>query len=57
MRPSASHCPTCHQALRVLDSYRDYSTTRGPMTAYDVVVCDSCQQMSLRRTPAQSTRA
>lgn len=57
MRRPDLHCPTCATTLRVLDHYCDYSTTRGPMTAYDVVACDQCKQMSLRRSPAQPTRA
>lgn len=43
--------------MRLLDHYQDYSTTRGPMTAYDVFVCDECRQLSLARKAAQPTRA
>lgn len=48
-------CPECGSTLRLLDHYNDYSTTRGPMTAYDVMVCDDCHEMSLRRSAAQAT--
>lgn len=43
--------------MRLLDHYQDYSTTRGPMTAYDVLVCDECGQLTLSRRAAQTTRS
>jgi hypothetical protein len=56
MTHSAPNCPSCHGSVRVLDRYCDYSTTRGPMTAYDITVCDDCKQLHLNRRAAQSTR-
>lgn len=56
MPHSVPSCPTCATPVRILDNYCDYSTTRGPMTAYDVTYCDFCQQMHLNRRAAQSSR-
>jgi len=50
------NCPSCDGSVRILDRYCDYSTTRGPMTAYDFTYCDSCQQMHLNRRAAQNSR-
>lgn len=56
MPHSVPSCPTCAAPVRILDNYCDYSTTRGPMTAYDMTYCDVCQQMHLNRRAAQSSR-
>jgi hypothetical protein len=53
MSQSEHRCPSCGGEVRVLDHYCDYSTTRGPMTSYDVTFCDACEQMSLSLRSAQ----
>lgn len=49
-------CPSCDFPTRVVDQWRDYSTTRGPMTSYEVTYCDSCKLSSLNRRSAQDHR-
>ena len=53
MSQSEYCCPSCGGEVRILDHYCDYSTTRGPMTSYDVTCCDACEQMSLSLRAAQ----
>ena len=55
MSQSEHQCPSCAGAVRVVDHYCDYSTTRGPMTSYDVTFCDSCDQLSLSLRAAQKS--
>ena len=50
-------CPSCSFPTRVVDHWWDYSTTRGPMTSYEVTYCDQCKLSSLNRRSAQETRA
>ena len=55
MSQNESQCPSCAGPVRVIDHYCDYSTTRGPMTSYDITYCDRCEQMSLSQRAAQKT--
>lgn len=59
MSPNITNCPCadCHQPTRVVDRWCDYSTTRGPMTCYEVRYCDACRQSSLNRRSAQDIHA
>ncbi|MCB0919437.1 MAG: hypothetical protein KDC39_12825 [Actinobacteria bacterium] len=47
MRQPRIECPSCGGSVRLLDSYSSYSTTRGPMAHYDMVVCSTCDEMNL----------
>ena len=49
-------CPSCDGHLRVLDRFCDYSTTRGPLTSYDIVTCDACQETGMRRAGANAAQ-
>jgi hypothetical protein len=49
-------CPTCQFPTRLVDRWNDYSTTRGPMTVYEVTYCDHCHLSSLNRRSAQKSR-
>lgn len=49
-------CPSCQFPTRVVDRWCDYSTTRGPMTSYEVTYCDNCRLSSLNRRSAQTSK-
>ncbi|MDP4015210.1 MAG: hypothetical protein U0990_04905 [Candidatus Nanopelagicales bacterium] len=40
-----------------MDKCVDYSTTRGPMTSYEIIQCDACHEMYLSRSSAQASHA
>ena len=50
-------CTTCGSTVLILNRFRDYSTTRGPMNEYLITRCDHCGQQHLLHAAAQSASA
>ncbi len=50
---NSHRCHSCGDSVRVLDRFRDYSTTRGPMAEHVVTRCDSCGEQYLVHVAAQ----
>lgn len=48
-----AQCASCGAPVTVIDTFLEYSTTRGPMASYQVTRCNSCGQQHLLQSPAQ----
>ncbi len=55
--PVTAACTRCGSTVDVVDRFRDYSTTRGPMAEHVVTRCQQCGQQHLLHLAAQSGRA
>lgn len=49
-------CDRCGQPVDIVDRFRDYSTTRGPMAEHVVTRCATCGQQELVHLAAQASR-
>lgn len=50
--PRTDVCTSCGEPVEVVDRFRDYSTTRGPMTEHLVTRCSVCGQQHLLHVAA-----
>lgn len=50
---SNHECDHCGHPVDVVDRFRDYSTTRGPMAEHVVTRCATCGQQDLVHLAAQ----
>ena len=50
--PRTDVCTSCGEPVEVVDRFRDYSTTRGPMTEHLVTRCSACGQQHLLHVAA-----
>ena len=55
LSPQATACDKCGHDVTIIDRFKDYSTTRGPMTEHVVTRCPSCGEQHLLHLAAQST--
>ena len=53
LTPRTDVCTACGSPVEIVDRFRDYSTTRGPMTEHLVTRCTSCGQQHLLHGSAQ----
>ena len=56
LNPQTEACTSCGSPVAIIDRFRDYSTTRGPMAEHVITRCTNCGQQHLLHLAAQTDR-